>query len=375
MGIEWIKEYFSDVETEKEYDGYYYSIADAITIAILGSICGLKNVSQIHQWAASGRVSEFLREKFAIERVPCYYWLLCLLKMVKPESLNRCFTEWVRSLVPADKAGLTVALDGKTVCSTAKMGQYGNPLHIISAQLSELGMTFAQKTVEGKSNEIPAVQELLRHLDVSGCMVVADAMHCQKETAKAVMCGKANYLLKVKDNQPTLKADIEAYVQDEELQRGMKSSSTHEKNRERVEKRTAFVTNHVSWLAGVDEWEGLCCIGAIHSEVEAANEKSDTWHYYISGKGLNPDELLRHARMEWAVETMHWLLDVHFREDFFRVLDKNVQQNMNILRKLALNLIKTYKERSVSKKPLSHIMLNALLDPAFLLTIMDFPEN
>ncbi len=375
MEIEWIKEYFSDVETEEEYDGYYYSTADAITIAILGSICGLKNVSQIHQWAASGRVSGFLREKFAIERVPCYYWLLCLLKMVKPESLSRCFTEWVRSFMPADKTGLTVALDGKTICSTAKMARYENPLHIISAQLSELGMTYAKKAVEGTSNEIPAVQELLRNLDVSGCMVVADAMHCQKETAKAVVCGKADYLLNVKDNQPTLKAEIEDYVQDEELQRGMRSSSTHEKNRERIEKRTAFVTNHVSWLVGVDEWEGLSCIGAIHSEVETGNRKSDTWHYYISSKELNPDELLRHARMEWAVETMHWLLDVHFQEDFFRVLDKNVQQNMNILRKLALNLVKAHKQHSASKKPLSHIMLNALIDPAYLLTIMRVSEN
>ncbi len=374
----WIKEYFSKVETEEEYegyDGYYYSITDAITIMVLGSICGLKNVRQIHQWAVSGRVREFLKEKFAIERIPCYYWLLCLLKMVKPESLSRCFTEWVKCFAGVKSDGLTVAVDGKTIRSTGKMARNKNPLHIISAQLSDLGLTIGQKAVEGKSNEIPAVQELLRELDVSGCVVVADAMHCQKETAKAVVQGKADYLLNVKDNQPTLKADIEDYVQDKELQREMKSASTYEKNRERVEKRTAFVSSDISWLAGVSEWKGLCCIGAIHTEVETAKGKSDTWHYYISSKELAPTELLRHARLEWAVETMHWLLDVHFQEDFFRALDKNVQQNVNILRKTALNLIKTYKAQSGIKSPLSHIMLNALLDPSYILTILGIPEN
>ncbi len=375
MEIEWIKTYFTDVETEKEHSGYYYSVTDAITIAILGSICGLKNVSQIHQWAASEKVREFLKENFAIERVPCYYWLLSLLKMVKPESLTRCFTEWVESFAAVKQDGLTIALDGKTIRSTAKMAQYEEPLHIISAQLSNLGLTFGQKAVEGKSNEIPAVQELLRQLDVSGCMIVADAMHCQKETAKTVVCGKADYLLNVKDNQPTLKSDIEDYVQNTDLRSEMESASTREKNRERIEKRTAFVTSDISWLASLNEWAGLCCIGAIHTEVETPKGKSDTWHYYISSKVLEPAELLRHARLEWSVETMHWLLDVHFQEDFFRVLDKNVQQNMNILRKLALNLIRSYKEKSAKKRPLSHIMFDALLDPAYLLTIMGISGN
>jgi len=250
------------------------------------------------------------------------------------------------------------------------MAQYEKPLHIISAQLSDLGLTFGQKTVEGKSNEIPAVQELLRILDVSGCMVVADAMHCQKETAKEVVKGKADYTLNVKDNQPTLKADIENHMQDEEKRSQMESASTHEKNRDRVEKRTAFVTSDVSWLSARNEWAALHCIGAIHREIETAQGKSDTWHYYISSKQLTPAELLRRTRSEWAVETMHWFLDVHFEEDAFRVQDKNVQQNMNMLRKLALNLIKTYKGKYAKKCPLSHIMFDALLIPSRLLDIM-----
>ncbi len=104
---------------------------------------GLKNVSQIHQWAADDRVGGFLKEKFGIEDVPCYYWLLCLLKLVGPVLLNHCFNEWIKSMIP--------------------------------------------KSVEGKSNEIPTVQELLEELDISGCIIVADALNCQKNTAKAIL--------------------------------------------------------------------------------------------------------------------------------------------------------------------------------------------
>lgn len=128
-----ITQYFEEVETAKEYNGYFCSVAEAITIVILGSICGLKNISQIHQWADSSKVKEFLKKKFAINTVPCYYWLLCLLKLVKPESLNRCFMDWAGSMMPEKREGLTIAMDGKTIRSTGKMDSYESPVHIVSA--------------------------------------------------------------------------------------------------------------------------------------------------------------------------------------------------------------------------------------------------
>lgn len=204
MRAERLLEYMEEVESEREYDGYYYSLGEALTIVVLGSLCGLKNVSQIHQWAESERTREWLKEKFAIERIPCYYWLLSLLKMVKPESLNQCLSRWVRQILPEEREGLTLAVDGKTVRSTDRKKGYQQPLHIISAQLSELGMTLASKSVDGKSNEIPAVQELLQQMDIAGCLVVADALNCQRETAKVIVSGKGDYLLSVKENQPTL---------------------------------------------------------------------------------------------------------------------------------------------------------------------------
>jgi predicted transposase YbfD/YdcC len=186
-----------------------------------------------------------LSKHFGITAIPCYYWLLCLLKLIKPDSLNRCFIRWAQTFIPKGEAGVTISFDGKTVRSTGKMGSYDSPLHIISAQLAELGITLAQKAVEGKSNEIPAMRELLALMDIEGCMIVADALHCQKETAEAVIAGKGDYLLNVKDNQQTLKEQIAEYVQDGGLRKGMDSDKTCEKTSGRVEKRTAYATGDI----------------------------------------------------------------------------------------------------------------------------------
>jgi predicted transposase YbfD/YdcC len=250
------------------------------------------------------------------------------------------------------------------------MVKYTKPMHIVSAYIAEMGITFGQQTVYEKSNEIPAVRELLELLELNGCIVVADALNCQKETAKVIIKKGADYLLSVKDNHKLLKEDIEGHIQDESFQKEMDTKETCEKNRGREECRKAFVTHDLGWLPGKDDWEGLVCIGAINTQFTTKNGTTNEWHYYISSRKLTAEELLKHARAEWSVETMHWLLDVHFREDFCRIESKNVQQNLNIFRKISLNCIKRYKEESGDKRPISKIMFSCLLDPAKLLIIL-----
>lgn len=226
--------------------------------------------------------------------MPCYYWMLYLLKLVEPVSLNRCFHEWVKSMIPESMEGMTVSLDGRTIRSAEKMESYENPLHIVSAQVSELGMTFAQKSVEGKRNEISAVQKLLKELEISGCIIIADALNCQKDTAQAVISQGADY------------------VGDAVLRGKVGKASRTEKNRDRIEKRSAFVTKEIGWLVDREEWDGLACIGAVHTEFETKSRETEEWHYYISSRELTATELLHHAHMEWSVETIHCLLNPYF---------------------------------------------------------------
>jgi predicted transposase YbfD/YdcC len=362
--------YFANVETTKKHEGYRYNVGDMLTVVILGSFCGLENIKKIHTWASNSRVQEVLSTHFGITSIPCKFWLHCLLKLIKPKSLNECFINWVESLIPESMEGLTISFDGKTIRSTGKMEKYKKPMHIVSAHIAEMGITFGQQTVYEKSNEIPAVRELIELLDLNGCMVVADALNCQKETAKAIVDKGADYLLCVKDNHKLLKEEIEGHIQDESLQQEMDIKETCEKNRGREEYRKAFVTHDIEWLLGKDDWKGLACIGAINRRFTTKDKTTSEWHYYISSKKLTAEELLRHARAEWSVESMHWLLDVHFKEDFCRVESKNIQQNLNIFRKICLNSIKVYKGKTGDKEPISQIMFNCLLEPKNILNIL-----
>ena len=198
-----ITQYFSQVGVTKEHSGYFFNVGEVLTIVILGSLCGLRNINQISQWSKDGRVSKFLARHFGVERVPCYYWLLCLLKIIDPKSLNECLMRWTQSFLPDGVRSLTLSFDGKTIRSTGKMDRYDKPIHIVSAHIAELGLTFASHKTDDKSNEIPAMRELLEIMDIEGCIVVADAIHCQKETAAAIVAKKADDILSVKDNQAT----------------------------------------------------------------------------------------------------------------------------------------------------------------------------
>ena len=144
-----------------------------MTIVILGSFCGLKNIMQIHKWADNERVKKFLKDNYGVEEIPCYFWLTCLLKIIEPKSFNRCFIAWIQDFIGAQSwKNLTASFDGKTIRSTGKMDKYDRPLHIVSVQIAELGITLGQTTVNDKSNEIPAVRDLLELLKIEGCMVV-----------------------------------------------------------------------------------------------------------------------------------------------------------------------------------------------------------
>jgi predicted transposase YbfD/YdcC len=211
---------------------------------------------------------------------------------------------------------------------------------------------------------------LIETLDVSGAMVVADALHCNQKSTKAVVEAKADFLFVVKDNIPTLKSDIEMFFQSETVP----TEQTTEKNGGRIETRTASTCNEIEWLDGREKWN-IACIGTIHREFESIKHghKSSERHYYISSSPLTPKELLNYARMEWAVESMHWLLDVHFSEDKTRVWDMNVQKILNTTRKIALNLIRIFRDTHYPKRiPLTSVFKENLFDLDMLSRFLDY---
>ena len=360
MGIfDELQKEMQSVEEESTHDGYWYSISDVLTILVCGMLCGLQRIDDIHDWSKSAPTRKFLNKQFGISRILCRAQLYNILRCVDADKFKHSFSRWMRSVLSGSISGKTVAIDGKTVCGTDKLTEDRSVLHIASAIVSELNLVIGSQECGTKTGEINAFRELVRLLDLSGSIVVADALHCNQNSAKAVIEAGADYLFVVKDNVPTLKSDIELYIQNEDIA----SHTTVEKNGGRIETRTAYACNEIQWLDSKQKWANLSCIGAIHREFEKGVQKSSEWHYYISSAPLNPKELLTHARLEWAVESMHWLLDVHFAEDKTRVWDMNVQKLLNTTRKIALNLIRIYKAENCSKSlPLNSVLKENLFD-------------
>lgn len=347
-----------EAEAESNHHGYWYNIKDILTIMVCGLLCNQQTIDDIHEWSQSKPTRIFLKDKFQIERIPCRAQFYNIIACVDSEKFGQSFIKWMQFVMQEGVSGKTIAIDGKTICSTDKRTKDGSVLHLASAIVSEHGLVIGTRECGTKTGEITAFRELIDMLDVTGSVVVADALHCSRKSAEVVVEAGADYLFCVKDNVPNLKSDIELYVQNEP----MESHTTIEKNGGRLEKRTAYVSNTIDWLDNRNVWKNLSVIGAIHREFEKDGKCSNEWHYYISSTPLTAEALLRHVRLEWGVEAMHWLLDVRFSEDKTRVWDMNVQKTLNILRKIALNLARDYRAKSSAKTSISGILKRNLFD-------------
>ena len=360
-------EELKEVVSEVKYRGYYYKLSNVIIIVMLGLLCENKTLSEIHIWATSKHVKEMLYYQFDMKYIPCYSHLANLIGMVDSDELNKMFMDFFMRLIKT-VVGKTIAIDGKTICSTANMKHYSEALHIVSAFVVENGITIGQLAVDEKKNEIPAVQELIRLLNVEGATIVADAMNCQKKTAKEVLKAGADYVFSVKKNHRNLYEDISEMIEFKQTDKAevriapLEKVAKTEKGHGRIEKRTAYVTHEVEWLESRDKWAGLQTIGAIKVNAET--------RYYISSRRLSATELLTITRQEWAVESMHWQLDVIFDEDRTTLHEKNSQKTLNILRKTALNVVKTYRDKFQLKSNMVNIMRKCKLDTDVLIDVL-----
>jgi predicted transposase YbfD/YdcC len=203
-------------------------------------------------------------------------------------------------------------------------------------------------------------------LELGGALVVADALNCNKKTCAKIIEAGADYLLCIKRNNAKLCEEIKSYIHDEENPPTLEKAKTVGKHGNRIEYRTAYVSCDAEHLKNSRNWTKLSCIAAIRRQVEINGKTSDEWSYYMSSRKLSAEDFLARVRSEWKVESMHWLLDVHFDEDHTRTFNENTQKNLNIIRKIALNLISDFKKLTDNKKPISGIMRSCVFDVDFL---------
>ena len=235
-----------------------------------------------------------------------------------------------------------ICIDGKTMRSNKRKG--GEGTHIVSAWSREDGFCLGQKAVEEKSNEITAIPKLLERIQVKGQIVTIDAMGTQKEIAETIRRKRADYVLAVKRNQGSLYEDLQLYFSDESVLKGIREKKgcicTREKAHSQIEKREYYQTGDIGWLASRRDWKGIKSIGMEEKTIESETGVRKEYRYYISSLNVEAETFQRAVRGHWSVKSMHWHLDVTFREDANQTLDKQAAQNLNIIRKWSLSLLK-----------------------------------
>ena len=267
-----------------------------------------------------------------------------------------------------------IMLDGKAIKSTDPIKAIEKMMNIVTAY-TDTGIAIGQKTVDSKSNEIPAVRELIEMIDIKGKILTMDAMHCQKETVEKIIDNKGDYVVQLKANQGTFHEDVYAMFDDEYMDETDKDCeyeiySTIEKSHGRIEKRTCYVLNEIAFFTNyINDWKGLKKIFAVKREVERDGKTTKEISCYLSSKNTSAEKLLTYTRNHWKIESMHHILDVSFDEDKCKLYSQTSQENMNIFRKSAISIHKQYLGED-KKKTVKSNMFNCLINDSYLLEIL-----
>lgn len=322
-------------------------------IVLFATLANANEWTEIEDFAVEHQ--SFLKQYFELPNgIPSHDTLSRVMGYINPEVLQKLYLEWNNYLSQGEgeKLKKIFNIDGKTMRGSGNKNQ--KALHVVSAWSKEDGLSLGQKVVEEKSNEITAIPELLQVLNIKGHIVTIDAMGTQVRIAEQIIKQKGNYVLAVKANQGNLYEEVVDYFNDAELltkvkeQQGYKK--TIEKTRGQIETREYYQTDDIKWMNEKSRWKGIQTIGMVQNTIEKDGKVSVERRYYISSEKVDIELFERCCRGHWAIESMHWHLDVTFREDANQTLDKMANQNLNIIRKWALSILKTIE---LSDKPCS----------------------
>jgi predicted transposase YbfD/YdcC len=330
-----------------------YPLINILTIALCAVIAGADDFVTIAAWARQKRawLSKILDLSSGI---PSHDRFNAIFKAIKPAEFERCLLNWVTSLHEVT-AGQLVAIDGKTLRQSFDKADAKSAIHMVSAWATANHVSLGQVVVDQKSNEITAIPKLLELLDVSGCLVSIDAMGCQTEIAGKIIEAKADYVLAVKANQPTLHEGIVEFfldqMEDDFARVKVSRHETKEHGHGRDEHRTYYVCDVPDDLPDRARWKGLKRIGVAISDTVRGGKPCDDVRYYILSRKLNARSFGAAVRGHWSIEnSLHWQLDMSFGEDRSRIRKGHADANFAIIRRMALSLLKNEKNQKVGVK-------------------------
>jgi predicted transposase YbfD/YdcC len=364
--------HFSAIEDEREPWRVLYPLSEVLLLVVCATIAACDDFDDIAAWGEHHL--DFLRQIAPFYHgIPCERWLRILLNRIDPALFKRCFESWVAATWP-DRPEF-IAIDGKTARRTHDRRKGMKALHTLSAYATTAKLVLAQRSVPEKTNEITAIPELLDDLaeagQLKGALVTIDAMGCQVEIADKIVAHNADYLLALKGNQPTLEADVADYFRTAPKQE-LLGKTTVEKGHGRIETRTYTASGNVDWIVPEKSYPGQPRFANIRTllRVQDRTEYSDRCtfdtRFFISSAARDVERLAKGARGHWGVESMHWLLDIEFKEDLSRYRSGHGAKNMAVVRRLALSLVRSNKTKGSVKTRRKRAGWN----PQFLLQIL-----
>jgi len=365
-------EHFSRIEDDREPWRVMYPLAEVLLLITCATIAACDDFDDIAAWGEHHL--DFLRRFAAFDQgTPCARWLSILLNRIDPAVFKHCFEDWVRAVWP-DRPEF-IAIDGKTARRTHDRRKGTKALHTLSAYATTARLVLAQRSVPEKTNEITAIPELLDELSeagqLKGALVSIDAMGCQVEIADRIVAHGADYLLALKGNQPTLEADVAEYFRTAPTAE-LTSKTTVEKGHGRIETRTYTASANVDWIAsdrtypGQPRFTNIRTIVKIEDRTEHADKTTFDTRLYISSAPADIERIAKAGRGHWGIESMHWLLDVEFKDDLSRYRSGHGAKNMAVVRRFALGLVRANKTKGSVKTRRKA----AGWDPQFLLQIL-----
>ena len=362
-------DHFAKIKDTRQAWKVAYPLCEVLFLVVCGTIASGDDYEDIVDWGKAHL--SFLRGFGEFHYgIPCPDWLRTVMNRIDPDLFKACFSSWVAECWP-EKLAL-VAIDGKTSrrSHNRKTGQ--KALHLVSAFATNSRLVLGQEAVDEKSNEITAIPALVERLDLAGALVSIDAMGCNPNIAQAILDAKADYLLAVKDNQPTLHADIKSYFETAPSAE-VEQVETVGKDHGRIEVRSHTVSHVVDWYTAQRSYPGaprfpqLTTIAMIKSRIERGDKIETEQRSYISSRALSAAAFADSARGHWAIENnLHWTLDVTFNEDQSRLRAGHGAKNMAVVRHFALNLVRQVAD----KRSIKRRRKRASWDPKYLLEIL-----
>ncbi len=354
IDLDEVVKYFHELEDPRSEINRKHPLVSVVVIAVMAVLAGASGPTAIAKWATIK--AEFLLRVLELPNgIPCKDVFRRVLMALQPGAFQSCFVNWLQGLraEAADATGIdqpVLAVDGKTLRRSHDRRKALGALHSVSIWASEFGLSLGQVACEEKSNEITAIPELLRLVDIKGAIITIDAMGTQKAIAEQIVDSGADYVLALKGNQGTLHDAVIDYIEKESRDDFEKAKArrhiTQETGHGRQETRSYLQMSVPDTLRELELWKGLQSIGVVTSVCVRDGKETIETRYYISSLPVRVKQFAHAVRSHWGIEnSCHWSLDVSYREDESRIRDKHLRENFAWLNRFTLSLLKQHPGR------------------------------